>query len=81
MFETHALGNLVGYGRTGELPQQVIGERKSGSRAFSCRDILIYRDESSCVGRLGEHLFNLGIGDRVSAFATEDSSVKIKIVP
>ncbi len=30
---------------------------------------------------LGEHLFNLGIGDRVSAFATEDSSVKIKIVP
>ena len=30
---------------------------------------------------LGEHLFNLGIGDRVSAFATEDSSVKIKIAP
>ena len=30
---------------------------------------------------LGEHLFNLGIGDRVSAFVTEESGVKIKIVP
>ena len=29
----------------------------------------------------GEHLFNLGIGDRVSAFVTEESSVKIKIEP
>ena len=30
---------------------------------------------------LGEHLFNLGIGDRISAFVTEESSVKIKIEP
>ena len=30
---------------------------------------------------LGEHLFNLGIGDRISAFVTEESGVKIKIVP
>jgi hypothetical protein len=30
---------------------------------------------------LGEHLFNLGIGDRVSAFATEESGVRIKIAP
>ncbi|MBQ6307921.1 MAG: glycosyltransferase family 39 protein [Bacteroidales bacterium] len=30
---------------------------------------------------LGEHLFNLGIGDRVSAFVTEESGVKIRIEP
>ncbi len=30
---------------------------------------------------LGEHLFNLGIGDRISAFVTEESGVKIKIEP
>jgi hypothetical protein len=29
----------------------------------------------------GEHLFNLGIGDRISAFVTEESGVKIKIEP
>ena len=30
---------------------------------------------------LGERLFNLGIGDRVSAFVTEESGVKIRIEP
>ena len=30
---------------------------------------------------LGEHLFNLGIGDRISSFVTEKSGVKIKIEP
>ena len=30
---------------------------------------------------LGEHLFNLGIGDRISAFVTEESGVKIRIEP
>ena len=30
---------------------------------------------------LGEHIFNLGIGDRVSSFVTEESGVKIKIEP
>ena len=30
---------------------------------------------------LGEHRFNLGIGDRISSFVTEESSVKIRISP
>jgi len=30
---------------------------------------------------LGKHRFNLGIGDRISAFVTEESGVKIKIEP
>ena len=30
---------------------------------------------------LGEHVFNLGIGDRVSSFVTEESGVKIRIEP
>ena len=30
---------------------------------------------------LGEHIFNLGIGDRVSSFVTEESGVKIRIEP
>ena len=30
---------------------------------------------------LGEHLFNLGIGDRISAFVTEESGIEIKIEP
>lgn len=29
----------------------------------------------------GEYLFNLGIGDRIAAFVTEDSGVKIRIEP
>ena len=29
----------------------------------------------------GEYLFNLGIGDRIAAFVTEESGVKIRIVP
>ncbi len=30
---------------------------------------------------LGEHRFNLGIGDRIASFVTEESGVKIKIEP
>ncbi len=30
---------------------------------------------------IGEHRFNLGIGDRISAFITEESGVKIRIEP
>jgi hypothetical protein len=30
---------------------------------------------------LGKHLFNLGIGDRISAFVTEESGIEIKIEP
>ena len=30
---------------------------------------------------LGEHQFNLGIGDRIASFVTEESGVKIKIEP
>ena len=30
---------------------------------------------------IGEHLFNLGIGDRIASFVTEESGVKIKIEP
>ena len=30
---------------------------------------------------LGEHWFNLGIGDRIASFVTEESGVKIKIEP
>ena len=30
---------------------------------------------------LGEHIFNLGIGDRISSFVTEESGVKIRIEP
>jgi len=30
---------------------------------------------------IGEHRFNLGIGDRIAAFVTEESGVKIKIEP
>ena len=29
----------------------------------------------------GQHLFNLGIGDRISSFVTEESGVEIRIVP
>jgi len=29
----------------------------------------------------GKHLFNLGIGDRISSFVTEESGVEIRIVP
>ena len=31
--------------------------------------------------KLGEHQFNLGIGDRIASFVTEESGVKIKIEP
>ena len=30
---------------------------------------------------IGEYRFNLGIGDRISSFVTEESGVKIKIEP
>ena len=30
---------------------------------------------------IGEHRFNLGIGDRISSFVTEESGVKIRIEP
>jgi hypothetical protein len=30
---------------------------------------------------IGEHRFNLGIGDRIASFVTEESGVKIKIEP
>ena len=37
----------------------------------------IIGDELDC----GKHLFNLGIGDRISSFVTEESGVEIMIVP
>ncbi len=48
-----------------------------GQTSYQGQFYTIINDEIA----LGEHLFNLGIGDRVSAFVTEESGVKIRIEP
>ena len=48
-----------------------------GQTSYHGQIYTIVNDEIS----LGEHLFNLGIGDRVSSYVTEESGVKIKIEP
>ena len=48
-----------------------------GQTSYHGRFYTIVNDEIT----LGEHIFNLGIGDRVSSFVTEESGVKIRIEP
>ena len=64
-------GDAFSYCRYDKISEIGTGETYKGQL------YTIINDELDC----GKHLFNLGIGDRISSFVTEESGVEIRIVP